>query len=261
MTANYVAQQVGYHMTEGWGQGDRATNEYFQPLETFPQRFEQILQDVCALGFETLDLWMAHLNWAWATPEHIAAAVELLRRYDLKVASLAGSFGSSSDEFTAACHIAMALNTRILGGLTPLLATDRETVVALLREHDLVLAIENHPERTPDEMLAKIGDGADGRLGTAVDTGWYATHGYDAAQAIEQLRGHILHVHLKDITETGKHITCRYSEGIVPLRKCIETLRQISYEGTASVEHEPEDHDPTEDVRASAQMLREWLAA
>lgn len=259
MTANYVARQVGYHMTEGWGQGDRATNEYFRPLETFPERFEEILRDVRDAGFDTLDLWMAHLSWEWATPEHVAAAVELLRKHDLKVASLGGGFGSTREDFAAACRIAVAVDTTILGGNTALLAQDRETVVSLLREHDVRLAIENHPERTPEEMLAKIGDGADGRLATAVDTGWYATHGYNAAQAIERLQGHILHVHLKDITEPGKHITCRYGEGVVPLHGCVEALRRGGYEGVISVEHEPEEHDPTEDVRASAEMLRGWL--
>jgi len=40
---------------------------------------------------------------------------------------------------------------------------------------------------TAAEMLAKIGDGEDGAVGTAVDTGWWGTHGYDAAQAIREL--------------------------------------------------------------------------
>jgi hypothetical protein len=34
MGANFVARQVGYNMTDGWGQGDAATNEYFRPLAT-----------------------------------------------------------------------------------------------------------------------------------------------------------------------------------------------------------------------------------
>ena len=43
MSANYVARQLNYHMTRGWGQGETATNNYFMPLETFPQRFEDLL--------------------------------------------------------------------------------------------------------------------------------------------------------------------------------------------------------------------------
>ena len=48
--ANYVARELGYKMTGGWGQGDKATQEHFKPIETFEERFEEILRDV--LGFD-----------------------------------------------------------------------------------------------------------------------------------------------------------------------------------------------------------------
>lgn len=44
-------------------------------------------------------------------------------------------------------------------------------MVALLAEHDPRLAIENHPERSAAGMLAKMSDGAEGRIGTVLDTG------------------------------------------------------------------------------------------
>jgi len=99
MSANYVARCVGYNMTGGWGQGDKATNEYFQPLETFGQRFEEILTDIRTLGFEAIDLWLAHLNPAWATPDHVATAKLLLSKHNLKVVRFAGWFGSTPAEF------------------------------------------------------------------------------------------------------------------------------------------------------------------
>jgi sugar phosphate isomerase/epimerase len=259
MSANYVARQVGYHMTGGWGQGDKATNDYFKPLETFAQRFEEILQDVRSLGFEAMDLWVAHLHWSWATEEHLALARDLLNRYNLRIASLAGNFGATRDEFEAACRLAVAVDAKILGGSTPLVFTDRAFVVATLQKYDLKLGLENHPEKTPEEMLAKIGDGGEGRIGTTVDTGWYATHGYNAAQAIERLGQYVVHAHLKDVLAPGGHTTCQYGQGCVPLEACVQTLEKMGYSGGYSVEHEPEDHDPTEACRVSFEMLRRWL--
>jgi sugar phosphate isomerase/epimerase len=259
MSANYVARQLDYQMTGGWGQGDKATNDYFRPLETFAQRFETILLDIRALGFTMLDLWTAHLHWAWATPEHIALAQDLLRRHNLPVASLAGGFGATHEEFEAACRLAVAVKTKILGGSTPLLFQDRPFVVATLQKYDLKLGLENHPEKTPEEMLAKIGDGGAGRIGTAVDTGWYGTQGYDAAQAIERLGRHIVHVHLKDVLAPGGHQTCRFGQGCVPLEACVRALERIGYSGSYSVEHEPETFDPSEDCRANLAMLHNWL--
>jgi sugar phosphate isomerase/epimerase len=261
MSANYVARQVGYHMTGGWGQGDKATSQYFEPIATFADRFGEILQAVRTMGFEALDLWTAHLNPTWATDEHITLARDLLRKHDLRVVSLAGWFGSTNDEFAATCKLAVAVDTDILGGSTSVLEKDRAFVVATLKDYDLRLGIENHPEKTPEELLAKIGDGGDGHIGTTVDTGWYGTQGYDAAQALVELQDHLFHVHLKDVRAPGAHETCRYGDGVVPVERCVRTLQEIGYGGAISVEHEPELFDPTEDCAAGLEMLREWLTS
>ena len=150
MTANFVARQLGYEMTKGWSEGDSATNAYFKPLATFRERFDALLAEVRAMEFEAIDLWTAHLNPTWATPEHIAIAVDLLRKHQLRVVSLAGGFGNTPAELETTCKLAVALGAKILGGGTALLATDRSTTVALLKKYQLKLAIENHPEKTPE---------------------------------------------------------------------------------------------------------------
>src|SRR5204862_4400360 len=141
MSANFVARQVGYHMTEGWAQGERATNEYFQPFETFGQRFEELLTTVRSMGFDTIDIWTAHLNWAWATERHIAIARDLLDRHALAVASLAGGFGATAEEFDAACRLAVALRTTILGGNAAFYGARRDAAIATLDRPDLKLGI------------------------------------------------------------------------------------------------------------------------
>ncbi len=259
MSANFVARQVGYHMTQGWNEGDKATNEFFRPLETFEQRFAQILVEVRSMGFGVMDLWMAHLNSAWATPDHVRIAQSLLNKHQMKVSSFAGGFGATPEEFEATCRQAVTLGSKILGGNTPLLYINREFVVSTLQKYGLKLGIENHPEKTPEELLAKIGDGGNGTIGATVDTGWFATHGYDASQAIECLADHLFLVHLKDILAPGAHVTCRYGLGCVPLERCVRILQRLGYQGGISVEHEPEESDPTQDVLASAEMLKGWL--
>lgn len=260
ISANFVARQLGYHMTEGWMQGDNATNDYFRPLETFAQRFDGMLAEVAAMGFDAIDIWLAHLHWRWATPEHIAIARDLLAQHNLTVTSLAGGFGATRDEFAAACKLAVAMGTDILGGSSPFAATERATAVAILKETGVKLALENHPaEKTAGDMLAKIGDGGDGAIGTAVDTGWWGTHGYDAARAIRELAPHVMHVHLKDVLAPGGHVTSRYGRGCVPVEECVRVLGEIGYHGDIGVEHEPDDYDPTADCIENLRMLRGWL--
>lgn len=259
MTANFVARELDYDMPGGWGQGDRATNSYFRPEETFAERFEALLQEIVAMDFDTIDLWLAHLNAQWATEGQVETATALLEKYGLAVASLAGWFGETREEFERCCRLAVALDCSVLGGSTSILEKDRDFAVEMLRKYQVRLGLENHPEKTPQVMLEKIGDGADGVIGVTVDTGWFGTQGYDAAQAIRELESHVVHVHLKDVLAEGEHETCAYGEGIVPIEDCVRALQEIGYEGVISVEHEPEHEDPKPGVAASRAKLEGWL--
>lgn len=260
MGANYVARQLDYRMTGGWGQGEKAASEHFRPLETFEERFAEVLHDVRRLGFSAIDIWTGHISPAWASDDHLNVARELLAEHALSVPSLAGWFGSSAEEFEAACKVAAALDVPVLGGSTSMLVKDRQLVVERLKHYGLSLGLENHPEKTPGELLAKIGDDASGTIGATVDTGWFGSQGYDAALALEELGERLLHVHLKDVLAPGEHQTCRFGAGVVPVEKCVRVLQRLGYRGAISVEHEPESFDPSEDSRASRELLEGWLA-
>jgi L-ribulose-5-phosphate 3-epimerase len=245
MSANYVAREVGYAM-HGWGHGDRATNEAFRPLETYEQRLDELLGDIRGLGFDAIDLWGAHLNPVWATDDHIEIARGLLARHGLRVATIEVFVEQAHVE--RACEIAVAVGTAVIAGFAPVDSP-------LYHSRGLRVAVENHPEKTPAELRARIGD-----QGATVDTGWFATQSYDPVRAIEELGDRILHVHLKDVLAVGEpHDTCRWGRGIVDVEGCVRALQRIGYTGAFSVEHEPEHEDPSEDCRAMREQLEEWL--
>lgn len=260
MTANYCARQVGWNMTEGWGQGEKATDEYFKPLETYAERFEGYLSDIKGMGFDALDLWLPLLNSTWATEDHIRIAVDLLQKHNLTVPSIAGWLGSTPEQFERVCQIAQAVGATVLGGGTTMATKDRAFVVNTLRKYGIKWGFENHPEKNPQEILEKIGDDEGGVVGVCVDTGWFGTQGYDAAKGLEELKDRLFYVHLKDVKAAGAHETCRFGEGVVDIRACVDTLKRIGYTGALSIEHEPEKFDPTEDVKASLAMVKEWMA-
>jgi len=254
MTANYVARETGWAM-HGWGHGDRAANEHFAPLDTYESRLDEVLARVRSLGFDAVDLWGAHLSPEWATEDHLALAVGLLERHELRVATYATWVGPSNVE--RACELARGLGVGVIGAG---MSGDPAELAPVLRRHGIRLAIENHPERTPAEVLAKI-DAGDGTMGATIDTGWWATQGYDPARAIEELGPHVLHVHLKDVLAVGEpHDTVAWGGGIVDIEACVRALGRIGYEGAYTVEHEPEDHDPSEECRVMRERLVGWLA-
>ena len=253
-TASFVARETGYAI-HGWGHGDRLTNEAFAPLETYAERFDELLAHVQALGFAAVDIWGAHLSPAWATDEHVDASRATLARRGMRVATYAPWIEPAN--VRRACEIALALGVSTIGAG---FVGDVEAIAPAVREHGVRLAVENHPERTPAELLSKIAIG-DGAFGATVDTGWWATQGYDAVLAIRELGEHVLHVHLKDVlAEDEPHETCRFGAGIVPVHECVRALDQIGYEGAISIEHEPETFDPSDDLRAMRAQLEEWLA-
>jgi L-ribulose-5-phosphate 3-epimerase len=253
MTANEVARETGWAM-HGWGHGDRATNEAFAPLETYAQRLDALLGRVRALGFEAVDLWGAHLSTEWATDEHVVIARELLAAHGITVTTYGTWVHRPNVE--RACELALELGTSTIGAG---FSGDAGELAPVLREHGVTLAIENHPEKTPAEVLAKI-EAGDGTMAATVDTGWWGTQGFDAVEAIEELGGHVAHVHLKDVLRVGEpHDTCAWGEGVVDVEACVRALQALGYQGAYTVEHEPEDHDPSEAIAAMRTKLEGWL--
>jgi sugar phosphate isomerase/epimerase len=260
MGANYVGKELGYGAADEWGPFDVATNAAFEPIETFGPRFEEMLTAIEAAGFDAMDLWVAHLNWRWATPEHVTVARDLLDRHGLRVVSFAGNFGDTAEELASACALANALDVDLLGGMGEVLRNDRPGAESVLREHRVRFAYENHPEKTPDEVLALIGD-ADDVLGAAIDTGWWATQGYDPVQAIRDLRERLFLVHLKDVEAPVTHISCMHGEGVARIAACVEELLDLGYLGALTIEHEPYDRDPTAEVIRMRGLIEAQVAA
>lgn len=192
VTANLVAREVDYNMWLGWKQGEMATNNYFRDEKSFKNRFDMLVQEIVGAGFSNIDLWSAHLNPKWATHQHIKNAIEILERYNVKVVSLAGKFGDNLSEFESYCALANNLSVPLLGGIAPVVFSSPPETIRLLEKYNLKLAVENHPEKTPVEVLNKLKSLNSKLIGTTVDTGWYATHGYDASLALHSTKGFLV---------------------------------------------------------------------
>jgi sugar phosphate isomerase/epimerase len=260
MGANYVAEVLGYGRADEWGPFDEATNAAFEPLEGFATRFDGLLSRITAIGFDTIDLWFGHLNWRWATQEQVALARDALARHGVGVVSLAGGVGATTEELAAACRLANALDVDLIAGMGAIVHSDRAGAAAVLRQHGVRFALENHPEKTPQEVLDAIGDESD-VLGAAVDTGWWATQGYDPVAALEELSERLFHVHLKDVEAPRTHVTCMYGDGCANISGCVDKLLSIGYSGPVSIEHHSFDRDPTAECARMLALIRRQLAA
>ena len=271
ITANFVARQTDWRMTQ-WSQGDSATNAWFAPLETYPARLEAMLLEIKALGFSSIDLWAAHLHYRWATLQHVEIAKALLAKHSLIVRSYPAWVPGDATDLHAACRLCAALDIPMIAGHIELVAKDRAAAVAILREHGVAYAIENHQEKSIAEIRVRLGEGDEDVIGVALDTGWCATRNWDALAGVRELYPRIFAVHLKDVKapraeKTGHefidmgHETCRLGDGVVPVRDVLRELRERGFRGPVSIEHEPEEFNPTQEIREGRDRAEQWWAA
>ena len=91
MSANYVGDASSATATaDEWGPCDERRTRPSRRSRRSRERFEGLLATIASAGFDALDLWTAHLNWRWATPEHVRIARAALDAHGLQLVSLAG---------------------------------------------------------------------------------------------------------------------------------------------------------------------------
>ena len=261
-TSSYIAREAAYDVPGGWkvedpidpylGGWDRCekiVTASFRPLERFIPQFDALLADVKGAGFRFVEIWGTHLNPAWATPDHVAAAREALERHGLTVVSYGADLGTSPQDVVTVCEIGHAIGSPLLGTYPgPFFFDNRDLVVGIIRDQGFRLLIENHPHHaTPAAILEEVGD--DRSVGVTLDTGWWGSVGYDAAAAIREIGDRIYHVHLKDVRAVGTHEPCLLGEGCIPIAACLDALTEIGYHGAVSLEHLTPTFDPTDDLR------------
>ena len=261
ITANLVAKEVGYSLKPfSWGPADQATRDAFHG-PNFGQKFDELCGLVAGLGFKAIDIWVSHLDPVRLSAGMVDEAIAILKRHDLKVVAYTAGLGKPNmtvAEGEQVYKVAKAIGTPCLDvGLHP---SNAQLAFDLGKEYGIKYAIENHPERTPQEVLARIGPYGEW-IGIAQDTGFWGMFGYDAVKATHELKDHLFHMHLKQMKQYGEHWgCCAYKDGIVNVNGVVQALHEVGYKGAVSIEIETEDRSPIDDVASSLKDLKSWIA-
>jgi L-ribulose-5-phosphate 3-epimerase len=241
-TANLVARVSGYrYQLSHW------MDQHVKTIAaTDEAAWRAICKEIAAAGFKTVEVWEAH-----AAPETLDEAKARLWKRSLDdhgLVPVAYAGGLRRETLAIARWLGIP---HVDGGLrdnTP------ENATALCREYGVRFNIENHPEKSAGEILAKIGGGNEW-LGVCIDTGWLGTQGVNGPSVIQACAPFVRHTHLKDVKAAGKHETCLLGEGSADVAGCMAALREVKYAGWYAWEDEPEDRNPFD----SAVRNREWI--
>lgn len=259
VTASFVARVGGYPMAGDWGEADAATNAAFRPLEDFPVRIGEILAEAGGAGFDTVEVWSAHLHPSWAGSAHVDAARRAANAHGVRFLGLGGELGRTAAELDRTCALVRALGGTLLVGQTPLLAADRRATCDVLRRHGVRLAVENEG-LSPEEVLTLVGTDSGGLLGAAVDTASFLESGHDPVAATRALAGVTSHIHLRNVTRADAPEAAPFGEGAVDVEACLAAALMSPGDVSVGIEIFAERRDPTAGLRHDRALVRRWLA-
>ncbi len=241
-TANLVARVTGYRFElRRWMEQHART-----VAATDAEEWRAICNEIAATGFKAVEIWEAH-----ASPERLDQAKarewkQILREAGLKPVAYAGRLSRDTVRICQWLEI-----PHVDGGLAGL---NPEQATALCRESGIGFNLENHPEKSAQEILDKIAGGNEW-LGVCIDTGWLGTQGVSGPDVIRACGPLVRHNHIKDVRRAGAHETCLLGEGSAQVEECLKAFREIGYAGAYSWEDEPEDRNPFD----SAVRNRQWI--
>lgn len=242
VTANLVARVSGYRFELArWGEQHEKTI-----AGTDAAAWRSICEEIAAHGFRAVEIWEAHAAPEVMDRDRAATWKSILNDHGLKAIGYGGGLSRKTLEICQWLDI-----PQINGGIgenTP------EQATALCKEMGIRFNIENHPQKTAQELLALVGGGNEW-LGVCIDTGWLGTQGVSGPSVIRACGGLVRHVHVKDVKAAGAHETCLLGDGVAQVADCIAALKGLRYSGWYSWEDEPEDRNPLD----SAVQNRCWI--
>jgi sugar phosphate isomerase/epimerase len=146
-----------------------------------------------------------------------------------------------------------------------------DTLERLAKRYDIAVAFHHHPKRPNDPAyrlwdpgyVAELLKGRDRRIGACADTGNWTRSGVRPVEALRVLKGRILCVHLKDMTEFDKRDAHEvpYGTGASGVRECLAELKAQAFSGHIAVEYEYNPGDNMADVTRCVDFLRQFISS
>jgi len=124
----------------------------------------------------------------------------------------------------------------------------------------LTFGIHNHffkekfPYESPDDVLRGLA-GRSKTMGATLDTGQFASCGYDPVEAVHKLAPYLKMVHLKDVKAAGAEDNVLLGQGVARIPDVMRELHRVSYRGLVAIEYEKAG-DVDADVKREVEYAR-----
>jgi L-ribulose-5-phosphate 3-epimerase len=251
VTASYVADLLGYPGEIDWGLAMEAIVR--RPMLEI---IDGILDRLSPARLDGIEFWYPHVWPANITPAVASEVHKRLAARGMKCCACAGSIPEPRKDPYGCKELfqtARLLEAPLIAGHIDARAIPQLSQLCAL--YGIRVAYENGSEKDAAQILSVI-QGGNEWIGVNIDTGNMAAQGGDPVQAIRELGERIMHVHFKDVPDVGSHECVALGEGIVDVPGVIRELQALGFNGWLSIEIETGDHDPTDEILASAERIR-----
>jgi sugar phosphate isomerase/epimerase len=101
------------------------------------------------------------------------------------------------------------------------------------------MALHNHPQSWPPDKVLAACEGHCKLIGACGDTGHWVRAGYVPVDTLKKLDGRVLHLHFKDLNESGpKGYDVPWGTGTSNVKGMMQELKGQGYKGYFSIEYE-----------------------
>jgi len=142
--------------------------------------------------------------------------------------------------------------------------TQWDMVDSLAGAYGIKVAIHDHPKPnaywSPDSVLAAVENHPN--IGSCADVGHWARNGINPVDALKELEGHIIGVHLKDIVkfDDTKAADTVVSKGVIDFPAVFAELKRQNFSGMLSIEHESNWYHSLPDIIVTKNFYDEQVA-
>lgn len=230
--------------------------------------FERAMGLVRDLGLRNVELFRGHLPTT-ATDEQINAAKNLLREHQITpIAFGVENFSKDDDRNRRLFEFGRKLGVRYFSADPD--PDSFDSLDKMVEEFNIGIAIHPHGPAgqrlhrwyKAETILAAVRD-HDRRIGTCLDTGHLIRSAQapfneqlDPAQQIRVMGPRNFGLHLKD-HDNQRRTDVVFGRGVLDVPGVLRALREVNFQGYISIEYEANPSDPTPDVRACLDVLRD----
>ncbi|WP_028298645.1 sugar phosphate isomerase/epimerase family protein [Olivibacter sitiensis] len=191
--------------------------------------------------------------------EQRGQVLQMLKDKNVELVAFGVTNGNSEEEWVRIFEFAKEMGIKNIN--TEPKQEQLPMIGKLADKYKIKVSIHNHPKPTPywnpDTVLKAIALANSPYVGACADIGHWVRSGLDPVACIAQYKGHINHLHFKDLNEKDpKAHDVHWGTGVSNVRGVLQALKDQGFKGMLSAEYEYNWEDNAKDIAISATNFR-----